>query len=212
MALGKRKSAGEFLPALKFDARIGKLYLHDRICTNGNWESQQTNIEPDKFRAVFDLQNLQIGWINFVKGAAPELALVPAGEDPGEPPSDKHKEGVRVVVKMDASLGGDVRELLSTAVSLWGAMDDLHDKYLAAIANHEGCLPAVDIVDVTEKKMAAGASYAPTFKISGWMPRPPELPAAGIPVAQRVKTAAPPKAATPTRPRVTDGLDDEIPF
>jgi len=211
MALGKRKSAGEFLPTLKYDARIGKMYLQDRVYTNGSWETQQQNIEPDKFRAVFDLQNLQRGWIRFPKGAAPEMVLVPAGDDPGEPPSDDHREGIRVIVKMDESLGGDVRELLSTAVSLWTAMDELHDKYLAGIGDHDGCLPAVDIIDVVEKKTAQGTTCVPTFKISGWVPRPPELPVVGIPVGQRAKAAAKP-AASVMRPKVKDNLDDEIPF
>ena len=61
------------------------------------------NIEKDDFRAIFDLNNAQVGWIYFPKGSAPDTALVPAGHDPGDAPSDKHKEGVRVIVKMAAS-------------------------------------------------------------------------------------------------------------
>src|SRR5262249_36332406 len=63
----------------------------------------------------------------------PEMKMVHAGEDPGDPPSDKHKEGVRLIVKMDESLGGEVRELLSTSWAMWTAIDALHDDYTAAV-------------------------------------------------------------------------------
>ena len=76
---------------------------------------------------------------------------------------------------------------------------------------HDGCLPAVDIAGVAEKKTAQGTSYVPQFKISGWVPRPPELPLAGIPVAQWTKPAAAKPTASFVRP-VKDSMDDEIPF
>jgi hypothetical protein len=115
MAIGKRRSGGSFLPALKYDARVGTLYVQDRVYENGRWESEQRDVTKT-FRAAFDMENLQTGWIKFPKGAAPELRLVQIGKDYGEPPDDDFKEGLRVLVKMDESLGGDVRELMSTAV------------------------------------------------------------------------------------------------
>ena len=92
MALGKRKDAGNFLPGLKFDARIGKFYQRDRVFSDDNWKTEQHEITR-KFEAIFDLENVQRGWINFPQGAAPELVLVPAGEDPGEAPSDRTQRG-----------------------------------------------------------------------------------------------------------------------
>lgn len=180
MAIGRRKSSGDFLPMLKYDARVGMLYLQDRIYANGGWETEQRNV-TDKFRAAFDMENLQRGWIKFPKGAAPETRLLPIGQDYGDPPDDDFKEGIRVLVKMDASLGGDVRELMSTAVALWNAMDALHDAYLAGAADHAGALPVVDLDRTTENKTAAGTSVAPIFKIVGWIPRPPDMPAKPAP-------------------------------
>lgn len=123
---------------------------------------------------AFDLEQLQRGWIRFPKGAAPEATLVPAGEDPGDPPSDDHKEGVRILLKMADHLGGDVRELMSTARGLWNAVDTLHDQYLAA-ARHPGELPVVTLDSVREKKTAAGTTFVPIFKIADWIRRPDDL-------------------------------------
>ena len=174
MALGKRKDAGNFLPGLKYDARVGKFYLRERVFTDGSWKTEQHDITL-KFEAIFDLENVQRGWINFPQGAAPELVLVPAGEDPGEAPSDEHKEGVRILVKMPQAFGGEVRELLSTARGLWNAIDALHDSYLAAAADHLGELPTVDLADVKEKATAVGTTFVPVFRITGWVPRPSDL-------------------------------------
>lgn len=206
MSLGKRKSGGDFLPVLKYDGRIGQFYLSDRAFSNGEWETVQTNIEKDDFCAIFDLKNAQTGWIHFPKGSAPETTLVPAGQDPGEAPSDRHKEGLRVVVKMDDALGGDVRELMSTAFGLWTAIDELHNKYLADAEDHPGQLPIVIITDVRETKTKAGASCIPTFEIADWVARPPELPETG--------TASPPAVAKkkPASKPARNDMDDEIPF
>jgi hypothetical protein len=105
------------------------------------------------------------------------MKLVRIGQDPGDPPTDDFKEGLRVLVKMDESLGGAARELMSTAVSLWFGLDAAHDDYLRDRDKHLGCIPVYDLDHVTETKTASGSSFTPTFKIVGWIPRPPDLPA-----------------------------------
>ena len=113
---------------------------------------------------------------------------------------------------MDDELGGDVRELMSTAVALWNAIDDLHDKYLAGVAAHPGALPVVTLASVRETKTASGTSFVPIFAIADWVSRPAALPAAGIPIGQP-KKASTTKPVTPSRPKaVKDDLNDEIPF
>lgn len=196
MALGKRRDSGNFLPIAKYDARVGTFYLQDRVLTAGTWQNEQRDVTRG-FEAVFDLANLRRGWIWFPKGAAPVTALVPAGDDPGDPPSDEHKEGVRVLLKMSAALGGDVRELMSTAHALWNAIDTLHDQYLAMVDKHPGKLPVVTLDGVRETKNASGTAFVPVFKIVDWIPRPPDLvdtPPAGIAGAQRTLPLAAPKA------------------
>jgi hypothetical protein len=203
MAIGKRKSGGNYLPMLKYDARVGTLFLQDRVYENGQWETEARDV-TDKFRAAFDVGNLQRGWIKFPKGAAPETKLAKIGEDYGDPPDDKFQEGIRVLVKMDASLGGDVRELMSTAAALWNAMDALHDAYLAGAADHPGALPVVDLADRVETKTTAGTSVTPVFKVVGWIPRPPDLSVA--------ETTRPAPKAKANGPAGDDMMDKVLPF
>jgi hypothetical protein len=218
MALGKRKDGGNFLPIIKYDARVGTFYLQDRVNSGGAWQTEQRDV-TENFQAAFDLENLQRGWIRCPKGAAPEVTLVPAGDDPGEPPTDDHKEGVRVVLKLADHLGGDVRELMSTARGLWIALDTLHDRYLASAADHAGQVPVITLDDIREVKTAGGATFVPTFKIADWIPRPPELAGAvqARPVeAQLAMPLSQPRPRRETVRRVpaaaSTDIEDEIPF
>jgi hypothetical protein len=174
MALGKRKDSNNFLPLCKYDARTGTFYLQDRVQVDSNWQTTQRDV-TDNFRAAFDLENLQVGWLRFPKGSAPECRLVPVGEDAGDAPSDDWREGLRVLLKMSPALGGDVRELMSTALSLWNGIDTLHDEYLAGAADHSGELPMVVLSEVRQTKSRSGTNYTPVFEIADWIQRPADL-------------------------------------
>jgi hypothetical protein len=177
MALSKRKTGGsDYLPSMKYDARVGTVNLHDRVQENGKWQTTQRDVTND-CRAIFDLENLEQGWMRFSQGAAPDLVMVRAGEDYGDAPSPDHREGIRLIVKMDGMLGGDVREFLSTSQAVWDSISKLHDEYLKGAVERFGELPVVDLVEVRKSGMA----YTPVFKIMSWVPRPAELPSGGIP-------------------------------
>jgi len=225
MAIGKRKynGGGDYLAIAKWDARLGQIYLEDRAYVRGRgFEKEQRNVPTNEFRAAFDMENLQTGWFLFAAGTPPDMRLFRVGHDIGDAPSDAHRQGLRLLIKPDESLGGGVRELISTAEALWYAIDDLHGQYLAGVAAHAGCLPVVDIAEVREERAKNSVAYAPVFKIVGWLPRPPELPAGGIAHATKVtKTAAPDQnfgrddpATDFARMSVKDDadFDDEIPF
>ena len=196
MGLGKRKgSANIILPLLKFDARHGTLHLEERVLTSNGWERRQTDITDD-FRGVFDLAGLQRGWIRFPRGAAPEATLVPAGQDPGESPSEDHREGFRVLLQVN----GTIYEFMSTSVSAWTALDTLHDAYLREAPKHPVEAPVVRLHNVVERHYASGASFEPSCDTAGWVPRPDEFGA----VEQ-------PQQKQPQQKQLAD-LDDEIPF
>jgi hypothetical protein len=197
MAFGKRKGGGDILPLLKFDARVGRFYTETRVQTINGWEKEQSDV-TDRLRMTVDLANVAVGWIRFPRGAPPETALVAVGEDIGEAPSDDHREGFRCLCKMDASLGGEVREFMSTSISAWNAMSALHDDYLAEAGKHPGQLPDVALVNVIERHYSAGSSFEPVFKIIEWVPRPNDLNGMAPPQSKRAKRS--------------DDMDDHIPF
>jgi hypothetical protein len=216
MALGRRRDSGN-LGKLNWDFDIGNFVLEDRIYSNGEWENQQRNVKNDKFRGVFDLPNGEIGWIAYLKGEGLNAKLVHIGENYGDPPTDKHKEGFRLIVRTDESLGGDSREFISTSTYLWTAIDRLHDDFVAGSGEHPGCLPVVDVADVRKEMLRSRAALlVPVFKIVFWSPRPLDLPASGIPLIRRVKKAGndsePANGGSGTHPSVKDDFKDSIPF
>src|SRR5262249_11238409 len=80
MSIGRRRGSGSG-PLLKYDARNGAFYRVDR---NAGGEVEQTSVVD--LKAVFDLANLEIGWIRFDAGAPPSFKMVRAGQDIGNPP------------------------------------------------------------------------------------------------------------------------------
>lgn len=202
MGFGKRRGGGNFLPLLKFDARNGSLYLERSVQGPGGWTKEQVDV-GSRFRAVFDLVNVQTGWIKFPRGRAPETALVPLGKDPGEPPDEDFKEGFRALALMDPSLGGEVHEFMSTSVSAWNGVSALHDLYLAERDEHPGQLPLVGVKEIVERTYANGNSFEPVFIILKWVPRPSEFGAAVEPMSKQAPSPQRPPART---------MEDEIPF
>jgi hypothetical protein len=202
MGLGQRKSGGSFLPTMKYDARCGVIYTQDRVHRNGEWQTEQHDI-TEGFEAIFDLVNAEVGWINFPKGAPPEMTLRPVGEDIGARPSPDHKEGLRLIVKIPGDDAGP-REFISTAYAVWRGID-LHDQYLAAAESTKGLLPVVVLSDVKVVESVNGTSHEPIFSIVDWVPRPSDLPEKGIAPAE-------PKPKKPKPADKRGDMDDVIPF
>jgi len=192
MSIGKRRGIGSN-PLLKFDARNGAFYRVDR---NSNGEVEQTSIVD--FKAVFDLANLEVGWIRFDAGAPPSFKMVRAGQDIGNAPSDKHRQGLRLRVRL-AGDKGVAREFSSTAATLWNAIDRLHDEFERNRGKHSGKLPYVRLAKLEQVRTLLGVVFSPTFEIISWVVRPAEL------------TPAAPEMANPADVDVELDLEEEIP-
>lgn len=191
MALGinyESTGGGDFLPIVKYDARAGKMFRVDRV----NGESTPVDISRS-FKAVFDLEHLETGWIDFETGA-PQFAMSVLGSGPKpEKPSDSYREGVRFIVKLGKDCGGDVREFASTAKAFMRGLDKLHDEYKATANSNSGKLPVVALEDTVAITSGEGArkstNYAPVFKIVSWVARPEDL--------VHKERSSPTKATTP---------------
>jgi hypothetical protein len=120
---------------------------------------------------------------------------------------------LRLIFKM----GGTIREFISSAQSMWHAIDALHDAYLAS-KNHEGQLPVIGIDSVREEQGRDAPVFIPTFKIIEIVPRPSDLPVTGIPLVWRAKrydkngNVQPSAPDLFTRPKVEDDMNDKLPF
>jgi hypothetical protein len=178
-------SGGESKPILKYDARAGRFFKKDPNvdpveCTNG-------------FSAIFDLANIEVGWIEFMEGGAPSWMVVKIGQPLPPRPSPKHKQGFRMNVKLAKSIGGDARELASTAGCVIGAMDQLYDAYRAAPEAGQGKLPVVAMTGTSMVKSGSGAktstNYQPHLIIRQWVDRPTELAVNGAANGHAPQTA-----------------------
>lgn len=173
-SFGGGGDGGEIIPIVKYDARAGRISRRDRV--NGEYET--VDITND-FKAVMDFENVEVGYINFDTGSAPDFVVVPLGSAMPDRPSDKHRQGVRMLMKLGSNCGGDVREMASTAISFLGSMDSLHNAYLAGAKENPGKLPVVVLKGVTTVVSNGGGqkstNYAPNWAISGWAPRPSDL-------------------------------------
>jgi hypothetical protein len=223
MALGFQFNSGDgadFLPIVKMDSRAGRIFRVDR----SDGVSTPHDITRN-FRAVFDFENMEVGFISFAAGAAPTFQMVKFGDPMPAKSNPDAKQGVRIIVKLSKECGGDVREFASTASAFLRGFDPLHDAYLAGLAQNPGKLPVVALKDTIAVKSGKGektsTNYQPVFEIISWCERPKDLvasprggasePAASAPKATPPSTGAtrvdPPKAAAPVEEKE---LEDEF--
>src|SRR5262249_5251027 len=202
MALGKRKGP-DIMPVFKYDAKAGAFYKQDRVLTQDGWGNEQTDVgnELRAGRVIFDFDTIEIGWLYFPKGAAPETILFPPGQDIGDPPSKDHKQGFRLTVKLDDD---EPREFMSTANATWYAIDALHTAY-SKIAR-AGSLARVKSTTIIETRTGNGTTFTPVFELAGLVARPPDLPAP--------TPRDPRKPVKPTRTggRKVASMDEDVPM
>ena len=189
---------GDIVPVVKYDARAGRTFRVDRV--------DGANVSEDitaGFKAVFDFENAEVGFINFNTGSAPDFCMVPFGAPMPPCPSQLHKPGVRLLVKLAKQCGGDVREFAFTSRACINGINGLHTEYEAQKAANPGKLPVVTIATTVAVTSGSGAqkstNYQPHFRIDGWAPRPVDLVAhpRGLGVHTPGASAPPPGALTP---------------
>jgi hypothetical protein len=180
MALGLPSSGGgDRVPIIKFDARAGRLFRVDRSQgAGGQWDSETVEITPG-FQAVFDMANIELGWLSFPQGGAPSIVVAPFGQPLPARPDLNHKAGFRVHLQLGKSVGGDVREMASNAQASIAGMDVLHDAYLTGVKANPGKLPVVKLprtkAIVSAGKAASSTNYEPCWEIVAWVDRPEKL-------------------------------------
>jgi len=198
-------NAGDIVPVLKFDARAGRFFRIDRA------DGQNSPVDiTQNFKAVMDFENIEVGYINFPAGAAPEFRMVPIGSAMPDNPGGKFRQGIRMMLKLGKDCGGDIREIATTAKAVLGAFDACHTEYVAEAKNNPGKLPVVSLKTtvpiVTQGRDEKGnpvktTNYAPVFEIVSWVSRPNDLvfvPKGGGSPAHTPAPAAQPAATPPS--------------
>lgn len=167
---------GDFLPIIKYDARAGRIFRVDRVDVGGQFSSEPVDITRN-FKAILDMENIEVGWINFASGGAPDFKLVPMGSILPGRPSDQHKNGIRLMLKLGKECGGDkpIREIAGTSKAFLSGVEKLYHDYEAGRKTTPDAgdkLPIVVLKDTTPITSGQGAkqstNYVPVFEIVGW--------------------------------------------
>lgn len=188
---------GTFLPIIKYDSRSGRISRRDR----DNGENNDVDITKS-FKAIFDFENVEIGWINFNTGGAPDfrVARYADGVSVDKPAGEGFKRGVRFVVKLSKDCGGDTREFASNAGAFLDGAKSLMDAYESGVKPRPGMLPVVELKDTVAKTSTGGAmkttNYVPVWEIVNWVKRPEGFDY--IPRAQSSEAAAKPSEPVST--------------
>jgi hypothetical protein len=174
-------AGGDFTPIVKYDARSGRMFRIDRIQGVDGFDNDPIDITAT-FKACFDLEGVETGWMLFAPGTPPSLKLIPlavldAGGTYPEKPTPDHKPGVRFMLKLSPKCGGDkpVREIAGQSKAFLQAVEELYAQYEREKPQHPGDLPVVELVRTVPVKSAQSTNYKPEFRISGWAKRPADL-------------------------------------
>jgi hypothetical protein len=169
-------AGGDFMPIVKYDARAGRLFRMDRVDTGNGFTTDAVDITAS-FKAIVDFENVEVGWIDFPAGAAPNFSLVTMGSQLPDRPSPRHKNGVRFILKLAKDCGGakPIREIAGTSKAFLSGVEAVFNTYQAEKAANAGKLPVIVLEKTTPIKSGSGekqsTNYQPTFRISGWAPR-----------------------------------------
>lgn len=189
------------LPVLAFNAKAGRLFLHDRAPdATGEWTTVKTDVTMRQPPFAVDFGRLETGWIHFSNvGPLWSMAfygqpIPPQPDSPGNTPTGKalrFKAGFRVPV-VGQAIGG-VRELAGNAGALINGMNELHTQFEEAPEARAGKIPLVKMTEVIEVRSGQSSNFQPVFSIVSWVDRPTDL--------LGPRTVAPPGApTTPVRP------------
>jgi hypothetical protein len=168
---------GETKPIFKYDAQQGV----------GKIDNDQVPLK--NFKAIFDMDALELGYCRFGENTPPDFRMAPASnaeavatlERPdvvGADGKPVYKWGFRLNLKLTKELAGSspsVREFASNSYVTFNGVDALHDEWAAEKDKHPGKLPVVVGKSTIPVPGAFGKNYQPMFGIVGWVDPPEDL-------------------------------------
>ena len=165
---GLSTGSADFLPSIRINGKEGGV-------ERSTWDGTNRGLEViDDFVALFDFATLQVGWIEF-SDKGPDKRLVAIGDPLPDRPSEKHKQGIQLVVQLPGNLG--CHELCSTAIGVVAALEAIYNTTIAAPEwdNGRGQVPVVRLVEFIREKTRHGNRAVPVFQIIAWKDRTSEL-------------------------------------
>ena len=209
----KTGGGGEFTPVIAYNAKAGRLFLVNREQEqDGMWATTKVDVTMAQPAFAVDFGRLEVGWVHFSAGAAPQWHMAPLGHPiPPKPPSPgqdgatgkamQFRNGFRIPVAGQA-IGG-VRELAGNSSAMIAGMNELHTAFEAAPEAAAGKIPVVKLVSVMEVKAGQSSNFQPVFQIMQWVDRPAALGERTVPAPRggaRTQAAPQPQPGTQGAP------------
>ena len=164
-------------------------------------------------QAIFDIENLKVGWASIQVGQAPQWVFAPNLETPVARPAgikvnDRGQDvplftnGFSVKVFSRTSFGDDnVREFATNQKGSLAAINELHTQYEEQKSTNVGKVPVVEFSghNYIDNSGKGFGTNVPKLNIIKWVDRPAELIGDGVvtnsPAPQSTLQAAPVQAA-----------------
>ena len=189
MSLNLNTGGGNFLPILKYNAKAGRWLKRD---AQGD---DFVDNEVTNMTAIFDLANIETGWLHFAPATGPDFVVDPDLSNAGPRPDNSHKRGFRLKVFSEKNLDG-AREIMSNSISLNRAILALYDDFENSPNADDDTLPVVTCTGVEAFIGKHGTNYEPSLEIVSWEARPEALKE----VAEEAAPAAPPPPVQTAQP------------
>ncbi len=164
-----------------------------RFSPQANAWTNSNNEEIQLKKVVFDLDNVQTGWLLLAVGQRewnPDVALGKKGPQP----TPEHKRGFMVTL-YNKEIGA--AEWSSNGVGPNMGLEQLYKTCDAQRAANPGKLPVVEYKGSKLEKIGKGTTRIPNFELVNWVARPEGMDAVAAPVEQAPQPVrqAPAKAA-----------------
>lgn len=133
------------------------------------WTNQDGEFELEKF--VFDIDNVQTGWMLIATGVFEFLPDDSLGRKGAQPSAD-HKRGFKVVF-YNKTMG--VAEWSANGAGSNMGLEALYKQAVAQRMSNPDKLPVVEYKGSRPEKVGKGTTRVPLFEVTGWVARPAAL-------------------------------------
>ena len=157
----------------------------DRCAQNGAgvWETTETEVTMAQPAFAVDFGRLEVGWVLFTRGAAPQWHMAPYGSPtPAQPPSPGNDDGGKAIqfrmgfrVPVAGNAIGGIREFAGNSGRMIDGMNELHTAFEASPEASLGKIPVVKMVNAVPVKIGQSTNFQPVFEIITWVERPDVL-------------------------------------
>lgn len=179
--LTQSNDGGDFLPYIMWGS--------DAVTWYKKGEDGKEAFEPTQ--AVFDMENLQVGWIGFIDNVPNKVMAQYQSETPAKPEGkttnlqgkevDLYSRGFSVNVLFGKEFGDQrLHEFSASQKGSTLAVGALIEEYEANKGANEGKLPVVEFGKHEHVKLGKGSTNKPGLRIVSWVDRPEELPEGNV--------------------------------